>query len=451
MAGKETKLSLGRVEHPVEVHFRDHRSAHGLRIPLVLETKAPQALQTARGVGRMSGGEMSDTMACHFPIPGAALLEPESLDVDRSTGEDPAGPTLEEFVRWVFVPEHVATKQLAGRTHYRAILKHVIHPRDVDRIFDGAGVSSRSRLKGEPGWPYIGSMQLRDIRPRHVQDLIAAAMAHGYSTQTVTHIRRAISAVFACAGKRGLCPGENPGAVATCPAIARGEAHVLTLDQTRAALQAMRYPEKEMTLIALLTGMNLAEVCGLQWKFVNMTSSPRIVDDAPVAPLTISVRKTCRRGQFVNWTQRNHNAREVITDPLLAILGALSRREQFTGPDDFVLVSRTGKPLNERYIAVSRLKVIGDEIGAPWLSWQVLRRTRADLLLQFGVEYQRLILIPPSGSPSCEPLEEAASEAPGSERDRSQARASRWLGGVIRALGLRGLWRPHFSDAAPRP
>ena len=36
--------------------------------------------------------------------------------------------TMADFVEKLFVPEHVAIKGLAGRTHYRAILKHVLTP-----------------------------------------------------------------------------------------------------------------------------------------------------------------------------------------------------------------------------------------------------------------------------------------------------------------------------------
>ncbi len=396
---------------------------------------------------------MSHTMAYHFPVLGAPVLR---RSADASIREEPAGPTVEEFVARVFVPEHVATKQLSGRAHYRAMLKHLINPHNVDRIFDGGEAASRSKLKGVPGWPYVGSIPLSDIRPDHVQRLIEAAIAHGYSTQTVTHIRKAVSVIYSCARRTGFFAGENPAAEAVCPEVVRERDHVLTLDQTRAALHAMRYPEKEMTLIALLTGMNLAEICGLRWRFVNMTSIPRTWDDEPIAPRSISVRNTWRRRKLTGWTPQNqHNVSVAITDALVPVFVALGSREGFTGPDDFVLVSSTGKPLNQRYIAVHRLKAIGDAIGVPWLSWQVLRRTRVHLLHQFGLEFPRLLLAPTSESSSLEPVEEAASQEAGSASCSSQ-QPGRWLpaaaiglGKVVTALGAMARWlgsRPQSDD-----
>ena len=265
---------------------------------------------------------MSHTMAYHFPVLGAPVLGRELLSAGTGIREEPLGPTVEEFVARVFVPKHVATKRLSGRAHYRAMLKHLITPQNVDRIFDGGEAPSRSKLKGVPGWPYVGGIPLSDIRPDHVRSLIEAAIAHGYSTQTVAHIRRAVSAIFSCARRTGFFAGENPAAETVCPEVVRERDHVLTLDQTRAALQAMRYPEKEMTLIALLTGMNLAEVCGLRWGFVNMTSSSRTVDGELIAPRSISART--HKFEAINGSPPEKTTHRTFSRRRLARCGCMS-------------------------------------------------------------------------------------------------------------------------------
>ena len=43
--------------------------------------------------------------------------------------------TVAAFVENLFVPGHVATKEVTGRAHCRAILKHVLTPEEVDRAF----------------------------------------------------------------------------------------------------------------------------------------------------------------------------------------------------------------------------------------------------------------------------------------------------------------------------
>src|SRR5437764_12397010 len=44
--------------------------------------------------------------------------------------------TFKSFVETKFIPEHVEHKTLAGRTHYQAMLKHLIPPEAVQRIFN---------------------------------------------------------------------------------------------------------------------------------------------------------------------------------------------------------------------------------------------------------------------------------------------------------------------------
>ena len=44
--------------------------------------------------------------------------------------------TFSSFVETKFIPEHVQHKTLAGRTHYQAMLKHLIRPETVHRMFN---------------------------------------------------------------------------------------------------------------------------------------------------------------------------------------------------------------------------------------------------------------------------------------------------------------------------
>ena len=296
--------------------------------------------------------------------------------------------TIADFVEYMFVPEHVAMKKLSGRTHYQAILKHVLTPEEVDRMFQVDAETSKTKLSAVPNWPYLSNVRLRDARPEDVQRLISAALAHGYSTQTVTHIRNVISAIFAHAQKKQWFTGENPASLVTLPGMTRKEAHSLTLAQAKEVLQVMHYPEKEMTLIAILTSMNMAEICGLQWKRVNLTEAWFNTDGEPIPPRTIAVRQQWYGGEFGSVNKKSRNRNLPIPETLIPVLLGLSQREKFTGPDDFVLVSPAGAPINEKNIAVCRLKPIGRDLQMPWLSWHVFRRTHTTLAYEFGMRFQ---------------------------------------------------------------
>ena len=46
--------------------------------------------------------------------------------------------TFAFFVESKFIPEHVEHKTLAGKTHYTSILKHLLKPETVNRMFRSA-------------------------------------------------------------------------------------------------------------------------------------------------------------------------------------------------------------------------------------------------------------------------------------------------------------------------
>ncbi len=294
--------------------------------------------------------------------------------------------TISDFVEKMFVPDHVAIKGLAGRTHYRAILKHVLTPEEVQRVFKLDVEKSRARLKAIPDWPYLSQLGLADTRPEHVERLMLAAKDRGYSIQTVTHIRNVVSAIFSHARKVNHFMGLNPASQVAVPGMSRKEAHSLSLPQLKSVLELMRYPEREMTLLAIVTGMNVAEICGLQWKHLNLAAQERELHGEMLPPRMIAVRKQWYRGEL-NSVKIGRTRNVPLPDLMVPVLTGLTRRVRFTRPDDFVLVSEAGTPVNETNIASRRLKAVGQELNMPWLSWHVFRRTRKDYIERFGARF----------------------------------------------------------------
>jgi site-specific recombinase XerC len=290
---------------------------------------------------------------------------------------------LAEFVERRFVPEYVSTKRAAGRAHFQAILKHILTPERVARAFRANTRKSSAKLKAIPGWPYMDSLRLSDVKQENIQSLIAAALKAGYSTQTATHIRNVIRTLFSQAIRSGAFDGANPATYVKLPAMSRRETHALTLTQLKQVMQWMRYPEKEIALFALLADMNVAEICGLQWKYVNLSNESHILEEDSIPPRTIAVRKQSYRSEFgpVVGTRKRFIP---IPELLHSILQQLKHRKTLTAPDDFVLASRTGTPIYPDNIAARRLKWIGTTLEIPWLSWHVFHRTRTKLMAEFG-------------------------------------------------------------------
>ena len=144
--------------------------------------------------------------------------------------------TVAEFVEHKFAPEHIAAKRLAGRAHYRAILKHVLKPEEVDRVFHGERVPPRSKLKTIPDWPYLSHLRLCDVRPDQIRQITSAAFQRGYSAHTVKHIRNLVSAIFSFAKESQCFSGDNPVSSVKLPEAIPKSAGTLTFAQAKEAL-----------------------------------------------------------------------------------------------------------------------------------------------------------------------------------------------------------------------
>jgi len=291
--------------------------------------------------------------------------------------------TVAEFIERRFIPEYVAVKRSAGQSYFRTILNHVLPPEKVNRAFAVNSKQAKRKLEAVPDWPYIDFLPLSDIKPEMIQRLTTTALDHGYSTQTAAHIRNVIRVMFSHAIRTGCYTGTNPANLVTIPEMARKEAHALGLAQLRDLMQEMHYPEKEIAIFAILTEMNVAEICGLQWKYVNVSNNSRGVDDEVILPKTIAVRMQSYRGEF---GEVPGSRRRLVRAPeaLCSMLRDLKSRTQFTTLDDFVLVSRNGTPIHPENVAARRLKTIGQSLGMAWLSWRVFYRTRIALRSEFG-------------------------------------------------------------------
>jgi len=295
--------------------------------------------------------------------------------------------TLGEFVEKKFVPEYVASKGFSGRMHYQSMLKHVLRPEEVDRVFAIEPKRPKVRLQSVEDWPYVGDLPLRDVTPEFVRQLTTAALSSGYSNQTVMHIRNVVSTIFSYAQSEMYFSGENPAAAVKLSKISRPQSLPVATSDVIRLLGFMRYPEKEMSLVAILTGMTVAEICGLQWKRVNLTDSETVdADGESIPPKSILIREEWMRGQLGTVSKRRVGTLK-IPRPLIPILTRLKRNPKFTGPNDFVLTSRSGSPVNQTNLLTRRLKPIGQEMKIPNLSWHLVRRIHKELISEFGAQF----------------------------------------------------------------
>ena len=140
---------------------------------------------------------------------GAAEV-PDPKLVDQHYLTHPSHMTVEKFVENNFAPEHIDQMRYSGRAFYQAMLKHVIKPEEVDRIFRKNPADLRKKLQTLPDWPYLSEVRLCDVRRDDIARITAAARNSGYSVETVRHIRNVIGAIFSHAIQQQYYRGDNP-------------------------------------------------------------------------------------------------------------------------------------------------------------------------------------------------------------------------------------------------
>jgi len=293
--------------------------------------------------------------------------------------------SVAEFVGSKFLPEYIERKSLAGRTHYQSMLKHILRPDTVDQLLNTGMAQRKSRLKAIPDWPYLDNVQLCELREQHVRDLTGAAFAHGYSAQTVTHIRNVLGLIVGHAKRERLFTDENPVSGVELPPICHKKPQDLTIAQAMVMLRMMRYPEREIALIAITTGMSIQEVCGLQWKHLNLTKAGADCDGETIPSGSILLKHHWNCEGIVQLHPSRIRLIRV-PEPLSVILLRLKQEAVSADPNAFVLATPSGAPIRPASLRMERLKVIGRKIAVPWLSWQVVKRAHDAMLSELRIQ-----------------------------------------------------------------
>lgn len=312
------------------------------------------------------------------------LDEVGSLNVSHgNSGIQNIWMTFASFIETKFVPEHVVFKTRAGQTHYQAILKHLMTPELVSRIFSVGRTAVKTRLTAVPDWPYLDALRLCDLTADHVRRLIHAADLAGYSSQTIKHIKNVFCAIVSHAQREGCFHGPNPASLVKLPKIEHRNNQSITFQEAKAILELLRQPAKTVAIFTLATGMTVKEICDLQWKYVNIGNSDRYVEGENIPALSLSIRTPWNTMALGDSRSSSRNRVIEIREPLLSALLDLSLPSlKCTANPRFVIPNENEKVPVSRS-CTSELKRVGWALGIPWLNWQVLRRFRTSIIGEF--------------------------------------------------------------------
>jgi integrase len=245
----------------------------------------------------------------------------------------------------------------------------------------------------------LGDRPAREVTTREVEDLLRSIAATGVAPRTVNKARQLVCAIFSYGTRPSTYGLEfNPAAHAdrrrepdagplafysseqievlaralaagahrdpTRPAIGEGEAMARTCDDAQDA---------ELIRVAAYAGLRRGEIVALRWR------------DVDFAGRKLLVRRSLSGETEVRST-KSRRAREVpLPDQAAAALERLSRRDEFTGPDDYVFANRLGRRLDPSALR-RRFERARDAAGLEPLRFHDLRHTYGSLLVAGGID-----------------------------------------------------------------
>ena len=234
--------------------------------------------------------------------------------------------------------------------------------------------------------PVLGARPLGRLEPEDLQRLYAAKVHQGLSPATVRMIHFILHRALRDAVRWGRV-GRNPADLVDPPRLPRQEAAVLGLTEVRAVLEAAAgHPFELLFRLALKTGLRRGELLALRWRDVDLHSG------------LITVRGTLQPSPagavpvVAEPKSRSSRRALAIDDDLIQRLQDHRRHWPLTwdgpglppGPEDFVFVSATGRPISPSSLLLSWARLLR-RAGLEHMPFHATRHTAATLMLGAGV------------------------------------------------------------------
>lgn len=310
--------------------------------------------------GRFAASYVGSDGKRHWLTARTKPLAREALNAalrDKAAGLFVAGPsqTVEQFLRdWL---RHVPLRPRSLQRYEGVIRLHIV--------------------------PAMGDVPLRKLTPQHIARLYAELAERGKSAH---NIHAVLSGAMKQAVQWNLI-ARNPVAAVRSPKATKREMAFLAPDEARALLSAVRGdPLEALYVTALMTGMRLGELLGLQWRDVDLSKKSAVTVRHTLTradkqwqlaePKTAASRRTIPLAP---------NAVEALRSHYIAEAERLLGLGHRIGPESLVFTDRWGDPLNPWHLTERRWKPLLRREGLKIIRFHDIRHSTASLMLSDGV------------------------------------------------------------------
>lgn len=224
--------------------------------------------------------------------------------------------------------------------------------------------------------PYLGDMQLSKINSATIQKFYYSLIDKGLQPSTCKKIIETLTSCFKYAKKMNLVSN-----IPTDIEKLKGESTSLEVWDA----EELKYFLSEIKdtylyvpiLIISLTGLRIAELCGLRWENVDLENAIIHVREQVIQD------KRSKVLVHTNDLKTPTSYRSItIPDSLVTVLKASKPIQQSTMVKDFVILSRDGHMCNPRNLSMDFSKKVAKYKNLPKISIHGLRHTHATILVK---------------------------------------------------------------------
>jgi integrase len=190
--------------------------------------------------------------------------------------------------------------------------------------------------------PNVGRVKARDLRPAHVDDMVAQLKRRKTGARTMEYAVSLLRRCLSWAVKREELP-HNAALHAQTPRVIKRKQIIITPKQARALLDVVRGDPLELSFRLALLAMRKGEVLGLLWRDLDLEAKTLTVSGT----FQRTQRKTHRDAPKSEAGER----RLFLPDDLCEALKAHVAARGGLHPDDYVFIDpRTSRPVEPRHL-----------------------------------------------------------------------------------------------------
>jgi integrase len=180
--------------------------------------------------------------------------------------------------------------------------------------------------------PALGNLTLTDVSTVEIADFISAKRTEGLSPKTLLNIFLLLHRMFKLATVLKLVD-SSPVDDALRPIVPRAEKPTLSGTEIRSIIDAVPDNHRTVFVLLVMTGLRIGELLGLKWQDIDFSRS------------IMHVRRAVWRGK--EQSPKTHSTvRDKALSPVATLYLQRHRKlSAYTGPDDYVFASGSGRPL----------------------------------------------------------------------------------------------------------